>query len=241
MDILEKTRQKLIDIMKTMDLAEEQVNIVSARPLTAKEAIGSPDRNDYPILKGKEVMIEADFRGAKGQAFTDQPGNYSGSLKDILNLPLNTNCERAIFIATANAMLRSLGLIDKTVHCRDKEPGDCVRQLVDYIRQRFGNPRIAFIGMQPGMIEELCKHFDMRVVDLDPENIGKKFETVVIEDVSHTQEIIDWGDIILATGSTSVNDSLKNFINEKPAVFYGVTVAGIAYLNGLEQYCACGH
>ncbi len=73
------------------------------------------------------------------------------------------------------------------------------------------------------------------------ENLGKRFAEVSVEDVSHTDEIINWCDIILATGSTVVNNSLSNFILEKPTIFYGVTIAGMPYLNGLEHYCHCGH
>lgn len=240
MDVLEKTRQEIIKIMKEKDWDNELVDILSARPLGALEAIGVPERDDYPILKGKEVMIEAIFKGAKGQAYTDQPGKYSGTLKEIIELPLNNNFQRAIFIATVNAVLRYLGILDKTVHCKNQEPANCARKLVEYLL-RFGKPRIAFIGMQPGMVAELSKHFELRIVDLDPENIGKRFGDTVVEGVGHTQEVIDWGDIILATGSTAVNDSLEGFLVNKPVIFYGVTVAGIAYLNQLEQYCPCGH
>lgn len=241
MDILEKTRKELVKIIDEMSWQDEAVDIVSARPLTPDEAIGSPDRDDYPILKGKETMLEASFRGCKGQAFTDQAGNYNGTLMDIINLPLKSNFERAVFIATTNAILRAQGKIDKTIHCRDKEPRECAQEFTRYISNRFGNPRIAFVGFQPGMITELSKKFELRVVDLDPDNIGKQCGEAVVEDVSHTKEIIDWGDIILATGSTSANDSIKNFIVDKPAIFYGVTVSGLAYLNDLDQFCHCGH
>jgi hypothetical protein len=241
MNILAEARRTIEETMKQMNWNEEKVQVICARPLTAAEAIGSPERQDYPILKGKEFMIEADFRGYKGQAFTDHPGNYSGSLQEILALPLKNNFERALLIATINAVLRSLGKIEKTVHCRDKEPGECARQLVEYVQQRFGNPRIAFVGFQPGMITSLSKNFILRVVDLDVENIGKNIEGTVIEDASHTQEIIDWSDIILATGSTAVNDTIGNFIGDKPTVFYGISGAGIAYLNGFDRYCHCGH
>ena len=241
MNILAEARRTMEEMMSQMNWNEEKVQVICARPLTAVEAIGAPERQDYPILKGKEFMIEADFRGYKGQAFTDHPGIYSGSLKEILDLPLNNNFERAVLIATLNAILRSLGKIEKTVHCRDKEPGECARQLVEYVRQRFGNPRIAFVGFQPGMIAALSKKFVLRVVDLDVENIGKQFEGTLIEDASHTQEIIDWSDIVLATGSTAVNDTIGNFIGDKPAVFYGISGSGIAYLKGLERYCHCGH
>lgn len=57
--------------------------IVRARGLTPEEAIGRPRRDDSPILRGKEVMVEACFEGAYGQAFTSSPGNYEGLLKDV--------------------------------------------------------------------------------------------------------------------------------------------------------------
>lgn len=241
MDLLKTTQKQIEKIVNEMSWQDEKISIVNTRALTVDEAIGNPEREDYPIQKGKEVMLETTFRGSKGQAFTDQPGNFTGTLQDVLNLPLQSNFERAVFVATLNAVLRSLGKIDKTVHCRDKEPGICAQHLVGVIRERFGNPRIAFIGLQPGMVEALIKEFDVRVTDLDPDNVGKTKFGVLIEDVSHTQEIIDWGDIVLATGSTSVNASLSDPIGTKPVIFFGVTIAGIAYLNGLEQYCHCGH
>ena len=66
----------------------ETVKIVSARPLSPEEAIGKPDRTDYPLLKGKEVMIEAVFIDARAQAFTDMPGTFQGSLHDLMGLDL---------------------------------------------------------------------------------------------------------------------------------------------------------
>lgn len=241
LEILETSRCKLADIINKMAWQDKHIEVVSARSMTPDEAIGQPERQDYPILIGKEVMVEANFLGCKGQAFTDQPGIYTGTLKEVLALSLNSNFERAVFTATLNALLRALQRVDKTVHCRDQEPGECARQFAEYVQERFGNPRIAFIGLQPGMVAALAKRFALRVTDLNPDNIGKVIENVVVEDVAHTQEIIDWGDIVLATGSTVVNDSIGEIIGKKPVIFYGVTIAGIAYLNGLEQYCYCGH
>lgn len=218
-----------------------KVEVVSARILTPPEVIGRPERDDFPLLKGKEVMIQADFKGSLGQAFTDMPGNYSGSLQEILAIPLDNNFEKAVFIATLNAVLRYLNYISKTVHCKDKEPAECAAHLVDYIKERFGNPRIAFIGMQPEMIEALAAYFKIRVTDLDKDNIGKRKGGVLIESVLKTKEILSWADIILATGTTAANNTLPSLLIEKPIIFYGVTIAGVAYLKGYEQYCFCGH
>jgi len=45
----------------------------------------------------------------------------------------------------------------------------------------------------------------------------------------------------LATGTTVVNNTLTSLLIEKPIIFYGVTISGIAYLKGYEQYCFCSH
>ena len=45
----------------------DMISIVS-KSLSSKEAIGNTKRKDFPIIVGKEIMLEADFKGAKGQA-----------------------------------------------------------------------------------------------------------------------------------------------------------------------------
>jgi uncharacterized protein (DUF4213/DUF364 family) len=237
----EEVREKLNHLVEQNNLGSQEINIVYARKLSPEEAIGNPERKDFPLLKGKEVMMQATFLDARGQAFTDMPGDFQGSLDEVLNLSLTNNFERSVFVATLNAVMRYLKLIDRTVHCRDKEPQECARQLVKYVRQRFGSPRIAFIGLQPAMVESLGQYFPIRVTDLDPENIGKRKCNVIIEDAGATKEIIAWGDIVLATGTTVVNNTIRSILVQKPVVFYGVTVSGIARLKGFEQYCYCGH
>ncbi len=241
MDFYEDTKERFFNLIKEKDLMSSKVEVVSARTLTPQEVIGEPERDDFPLLKGKEVMLQADFKGSLGQAFTDTPGNYSGTLKEIFNIPLDDNFKRAIFISTLNAVLRYLNYISKTVHCKDKEPGECAAHLADYIKERFGNPRIAFIGMQPAMVEALAAKFEIRVVDLDPDNVGQKRCGVLIEDAAHTKEILSWADVALATGTTVVNNTLTPLLIGKPIIFYGVTIAGVAYLKEYEQYCFCGH
>jgi len=234
-------KDKFSQLINDEDIWSSRINVVNVRSLTPQEAIGNPERDDFPLLKGKEVMIQADFRGNKGQAFTDMPGNYSGTLRDIFELPLINNFQRAIFTASINAVLRSLDLISNTVHCRDKEPGTCAAHLKEHIKKRFGQSRIAFIGFQPAMISTLSQDFEMRVIDLDTDNIGKRKAGVLIEDVSKTNEVLGWADIILATGTTAANNTLPTLLNEKPIIFYGVTISGIAYLMGYEQFCFCSH
>lgn len=218
---------------------DETIDVVSARPLSVEEAIGQPDRNDFPLQKGKEIMIEAGFRGARGQAFTDMPGNFHGSFEDLVALDLQNNFERAVFTAGFNAVMRHLGRVSTTVHCKDGKPKTCAEQLPDFVKMRFGVPKIAFIGYQPAMIEKLSGSFPLRVIDLDADNVGSERFSIVIEGPEKTQEALMWGDIILATGSTCVNNTITSFLDKKPVVFYGVTIAGPAELYGYTRYCPC--
>jgi uncharacterized protein (DUF4213/DUF364 family) len=222
-------------------MMEEKVHVVSARPLSPEEAIGKPDRTDYPILKGKEVMVGAVFRDARGQAFTDMPGNFEGTLQDLLDLDLRNNFERAVFIAGFNAVMRHFGRASNTVHCRDGEPKACAKELPAFVERHFGRPKIAFIGYQPAMIEQLAGSFSIRVLDLDTDNIGKEKFGLVIEGPEATEEVLAWGDIILATGSTCVNGTITKFLGNRPVIFYGVSVAGVAKACGFDRYCPYAH
>jgi hypothetical protein len=120
MDLLSQAKDKLTHILSEGQLTESSTIRITARGLTATEAIGQPKRTDYPIQNGKEVMIEAECAGCLGQAFTDEPSDYLGSLTDILQLPLDGSANRALFVAALNAVLRKNKLADRTVHCKDE-------------------------------------------------------------------------------------------------------------------------
>jgi len=241
MEFYNDLKTKFFKMVEGHNIIDETITVISARTLSSKEAIGKPDRNDFPLLKGKEVMIEATFRECRGQAYTDMPGDFKGSIKDILDLPLSDNFQRAVFIASLNAVMRYFGYISNTTHCKDKEPTICSDKLIDHIKNLYGKPKISFVGYQPAMINKLSHFFPIRVVDLDKDNIGKEKFGLIIEGSEKTDEILSWGEIILATGSTSVNDTIKTFLSKKPVIFYGVTVAGIATLYGYQRYCPCAH
>jgi uncharacterized protein (DUF4213/DUF364 family) len=220
------------------DLSKETISI-RCQALSVEEAIGKPDRDDYPIVKGREVMVEADFKGSRGQAFTDEFGNADFTLKELLELNLDSNRNRSCFVAGLNAVMRHLGLCDKTVHCRDMEPKTCAGHLKDVIPS--GN-KVLLIGYQPGFLAALAPLYHTRVIDLDKANIGKNVSGVIIESPDRTQKAIAASDMILATGSCLVNGTIADFLNkDKPVIFFGVTIAGAAKILNLKTYCQCGH
>lgn len=237
---IERLRERALALANERGLAEDVVEVVSARPLTADEAIGRPDRTDFPILKGKEFMIEARFRNSRGQAFTSMPGLFEGTVKEILTRDLETDFDHALVVATTNALASHLSLAERTVHCRDDGPRRCAEEAADYVGRRFGTPKIAFIGFQPAMISALAGRFPLRVTDLDPDNVGTSRLGVLVEDVENTREVVDWADIVFATGTVLANDTIDEILSTKPMVFYGVTIAGAAVLLDLDRYCPYG-
>jgi len=213
---------------------------VTCRSLTSREAIGTPEHDDYPIIKGREIMIEALFNGAAGQAFTDEFENDTFPVEHLLNIDHRRPASRASFIAGLNAVYRYLNLCGKTVHCRNEEPVDCARQLTTI--PEFRDKKILLVGLQPRFLEYLSRENRVRVLDLDPDNVNQVRCGVRIEPGDDPRDGIAWCDLIFATGSTIVNGTITNFINcGKPAVFFGVTISAAACILNLQSYCHCGH
>ena len=235
-DIIKKEFIKLIN---ENELQSEKV-IIRATPLSPEQAIGNPEDRDYPLIAGDERLMQAEFRGSLGQAFTDMYGDFSGRLSDILEMDLKNNFRRAIFISSLNAVMRHLGLITKTIHCKNKEPRECSYKLAGYIEKNHGRPRVAMVGFQPRMVEALSKKFELRVTDMDQDNTGKEKFGVKIQDPSQTEEHLNWCEIALVTGTTIVNNTIDQFRISKPVIFYGITISGAAKLLGLNQFCYFG-
>lgn len=237
MKIYQILRKNLLEQITKNNLHDKKVKI-TCRALTAFEAIGNPEHQDYPIIKGKEKMVEADFLGAKGQAFADNFENAEYTLSELLAVELDSNKKRASFIATFNAVYRYLDLSSKTIHCKDKEPVECA----DNLKLPFkADDKILMVGLQPRLLEALTKQYqNIRILDLDEDNIGKEKSGVVIESGDSFNNALEWCSAIFATGSTIVNDSIHNFLTDKPVVFYGVTISAAAEVFGFQTFCHCG-
>jgi uncharacterized protein (DUF4213/DUF364 family) len=234
---LSRVQKKARDIWTKENFLDENV-FVAARTLSVKEAIGNPEGDDFPLQRGKEKLMEAQFRNARGQAFTDCFGDFNSTLNEIAEMKLDNNFRRAIFIATLNAVQRSLGSTEKTIHCRNQEPGICAPKLATHIMNKYGKVRITQIGYQPKIIEALAKNFELRVIDLDPENIGRQKSGITIEGPDYTADAVNQSELLVVTGSTIVNDTLSSFlVRNKPTIFYGTTVAATADLMGLTRFC----
>lgn len=245
MSTIEEFRQRFAKIAQDNHLLAQEV-LVRIKPLSIEQAIGTPDRDDFPLQKGKERIIEADFLGSPGQAFTDSFSDFKSDVAGLLALDLSDRFNASVFIAAANAVLRHLGLTDRTVHCRDKEPTLCAPQLVEYLGQAHPEAkRVALVGLQPAMAVALGKAYELAILDLDPDNLGREIGGAKVRDGARDlEEVAAWADVLVSTGSTLSNlsmDQIRAAAGDKPVVFFGITVAGAASLLGLERFCALGH
>lgn len=239
-ELFRDLRAALSKIAEDRNLLDETVT-VTGKTLSVVEAIGNPQRQDFPLIKGKEKLMQATFKGASGQAFTDMPASFTGSLSEILNMPLSTHFEMAVFVATMNAVLRHLEMADKTIHCHDDEPEECAKRLVDWLNANYQARRVALVGFQPSFLEALAPEFDVRVLDLDPDRVGTvKFGVMVEDGEASLGDVLEWADVLMVTGSTLANGTVVDFIGTgKPVVFYGTTIAGAACICGLTRFCEC--
>ncbi len=238
-DLFEVIKQKAGPVLEDRGLMNRRVR-VRAHVLSTEEAIGDPEGDDFPLQKGKERLMQAELDGAMGQAFTDQYGDFQGALREIMDMPLENNFRRAVFTATLNAALRAAGMAWRTVHCRDQGPGLCASELAGFISNRYGTVRIAQVGFQPKMVEALGASFPLRVLDLDPDNIGEKKYGIEIEGPEARGRVMGWAELLLVTGTTLVNETIDDFLGETPVLFYGTTIAGAAALMGWDRFCGQG-
>lgn len=239
-ELFDTLMEKFKRIAEEHGLLEKEVTI-QCRALTPKEAIGETQRKDFPILDGKDIMIQAKVEESIGQAFTNSPANFQGSLKEILELdPVGNSHDRSIFIAALNALMRHLGMCDRTIHCKDGGPEECACQAAEYLLTHYGKDvKIAQVGYQPALLEKLSGIFQVRVMDLNPENVGQvRYGVKVLDGVKDYQETVDWADLVLCTGSTLGNGSIVDYLDlDKEVIFYGTTAAGAAALMGWKRLC----
>lgn len=236
-------REKIIE--EAVDPDEQ----VSARPLLPREAIGEGDaiRHDYPLRKGREFLLEATFRGEKGQAFTERPTPWTGTTGTLDKIDLEPNGNRAIFVASINAIGKALGLVRNTVHCRNDSLNSCAGKIGNRLAENL-NPgeRVLIIGYQPAFIEAAAKTLGperVKVVDLDIENIGRTVFGVHISDgKTDLEKIFGKVHFALVTGSSLVNGTYSGLeetlhASKIPFVLFGTSAALPAAILEIERWC----
>jgi len=246
--VLAETREKIAYVCEHREV--DPATPVTVRPLSVDEAIGNEVDGSFAIRRGREVVIEATVDDARGQAFTDRPTAWSGTLEEVFALPLDDVRHRAIVVATLNALAAKLDLGERVLHCREGDPLHCGPELAADLRRRYPDvEKVLLIGLQPAILDALVDALGVagvRAVDLDAENIGLVRSGVHIGDGdADIAEDVAWCDVMLVTGSSIVNDTLDEILAvsrdaSKPVIFFGNTIAAVAAVAELERVCPLG-
>lgn len=246
--ILEQVRERFEHVVVQGSLLDAEIRVL-VKALTTEEAIGAPGRRDFPIILGKERVIEADFAGTRAHAFTDSPKEFIGKLRDVLNLPLDSNSHRAIFVGVLNAALRYLRTIEKTLHCKDEEPEECAIEIAAFLKCQYHNAVVGLVGLNPAIAQSVVVAFgaaNVRITDLNTDNVGKsKYGVEIWDGRTRTEDLVKASDVVLLTGTTLVNGTFDALMREirrhgKEYLVYGVTSAGVSALMGLNRICPYG-
>lgn len=239
-ELYRRLKQELERLVRLHHLNESPI-LLKSRGLSPEEAIGNTRRRDYPILAGKEIMLQAEFGTSLGQAFTDAPSDFCGTLNELLALdPENDVHSRGLLVATLNAVMRHTGDIDHTVHCRNDDLELCAEAHAAHIREHFGTPRITLIGYQPALTARLSREFPLRVLDMNPQFVGSVKSGITIEHGEHSYRdaVLDWPELVLCTGSTLCNGTFVNFVDiGRPVIFFGISGAAAARIFDLPRFC----
>lgn len=200
---------------------------------------------EYALVEGEEVLIRCEVDGHHGDAFTDKPKTYDGRIGRVFKLASGDRGDRAIFFASLNALLSSLGMIEGPVHCKEGTPKECGEKLAEFIMDNFGKVDVAHIGYQPGHLEACSLIFEGFVTDLNPENIGKtKFGRKILSG-ENNEKIIEKVDVACITGSTLTNGTLPKLLDwcetyDTEPIIYGVTSKGALKLLNMKSFCPHG-
>jgi len=196
--IWQKLRRRLALLVRENDLDKRDIAIQCA-PLSPEEAIGRPEHGDYVLQKGRERIVEASLADARGHAFSDTFGEWSGTAGDLLAMELAGNFRRAVFVSSLNAIMRHLGLIERSAHCRDDGPVRCGRKVVETLCKEFPPAtRIALVGYQPRICENLAQVYRLSVLDMDADNIGEKAGGGVVLGLEGTDSVLADAEVVVA-------------------------------------------
>lgn len=239
-------REALINLVKNQPEAGLLQVKVWSRALSQDEAIGSPERRDFPLLQGKEVLLQAEIDGWQGQAFTADPIAFTGSLQSLLDLPVERPGQEALVVAALNALIRKMGLIEGTIHCKNEEPETCAERISQYVYEHHGECQVGIVGYQPAILEHCIKRFgaeNVRITDLNLDNIGQiRYGVEVWDGMVDNPRLFQESDVLLITGSVMANgtgEGLLQQAGEKPFYLFGTTAAALALINGWPRLCFC--
>lgn len=237
LDLHQEMIKNFLELPGSQAILNEPVRIV---PDLEPEVTLMP-AGDVPSPASRpEWRVTATCCGSQGEAYTECPEGFEGTLEEALHLPVNEKGIDARTMAAINAAMAHLGLCpgsfpdDPAVHAR------YAQELCHYVCGQFGNSHIVLIGYDGYLVKQFVESgLDFWTLDRNPDNITKdRFHHVIVNSARYNREsCYAWGRVFLVTGSTFCNGTVTQFLDHGiPVVFYGITCAGAASLLELPWF-----
>ena len=145
------TINELFDSIKTKFLALPGVEELLDEPVCCR-ADSKPERTllpegDIPSEASKpEYRVTALICNTRGEAYTETPADFEGSLKDVLSLPVSEKGIDARIIASINAVMAHLGLCPGTFSEDPEEHARYADTICSHLAGQYKDKTLILVG-----------------------------------------------------------------------------------------------
>ena len=237
-EIYDKLTEKFLGLKGVSDILDERIEIRAD-----KEPEPALMPWNYVPFKDKrpEYRVTASFKGYEGEAYTETPEDFDGTLREAISLPASDKGIDARTLSAINAVMNSLGLCAGVFPATFDERRLYTEALFGHVCGDLGiRSNLILVGYDGYIVKKfVSEDIDFWTMDRDPDNISQdRFKHVVVNSGRYNREAcFAWGKYFIVTGSTLTNGTIVQYLDKgKDILFYGITIAGAATLLGLPWF-----
>ena len=237
-EIYDKILKNFRALPGVTDLLDEIVEIHGSRQ---PEKTLMPEGDVPSQVNRPEYCTYAKFKGVKGEAYSETPADFYGTLGELLEYPLAGKGIDARVLAAINAVMKHLGLLENATWSDEPEARrQYANQIYDEVTEKYGKSNIILVGYDGYILQRFMEEpLDFWTMDRNPDNVTKdRFDHVIVNSGKPNRDAcIEWGKILIVTGSTLCNGTIIPYLEcGKDVKFYGITFAGASKLLDLPWY-----
>ena len=236
-EIYDELKYRFTTLYGVEELMEQPVVIV---PDNEPETTLLPEGDVISAVNRPEYRVTAKICGSKGEAYTECPEGFEGTLGQVLKLPVSEKGIDARILASMNAVMNHLGLCPGTMSEDPKDLAEYADALCRHITVEYGTGNLVLVGYDGYLVKRFMdEKLDFWTLDRNPEHITKdRFHHVIVNSGRYNRESCQaWGRLLIVTGSTFCNGTVTQFLDMGlPVLFYGITCAAAATLLELPWF-----
>ena len=199
-----------------------------------------PEGDPPSTVARPEYCVTAELCGVKGEAYTETPEAFQGTLEEALSIAPSENGISAVTVAALNAAMNKLGLCPGTFPEEEQAHIAYADAVCRHITENYGRGNLVLVGYDGYFVKRFMEEgLDFWTMDRDPDHIAQdRFDHVVVNSAKRNRESsFAWGKLFLITGSTLCNGTIVQYLDSgKELLFYGITCAGAATLLSLPWF-----